>query len=71
MLGEKKTDRSTMTSRSRSPVTGEELVKDPYCNTYVPIGDAITDTIDGETVYFCSKECRDAYREKRCEGKES
>lgn len=71
LLGGKKTDGGTVTSRSRSPVTGEELVKDPYCDTYVPIGDAIADTIGGETVYFCSRECRDAYRANRRESEES
>ncbi len=45
----------------RSEIGNEDLVKDPQCGVYVPIGSAVRTTIRGETLYFCSKECRDAY----------
>jgi hypothetical protein len=41
---------------------GEEMVRDPHCGTYLPRGDALTKTVRGTTRYFCSGQCRDAYR---------
>jgi len=43
-------------------IKGEELVKDPCCGTYVPINSAYTTTLNGETLYFCSKECLEKYK---------
>lgn len=40
---------------------GEPLVRDPECHTQIPRSDALTATIEGRTVYFCSRECRDVY----------
>jgi YHS domain-containing protein len=41
---------------------GGELKKDPVCGTFVSPGAALARTVGGETVYFCSAECRDRYR---------
>jgi len=43
---------------------GGELVRDPHCGTYVPKTRAIAVSAGGETLYFCSAACRDAYRAK-------
>jgi YHS domain-containing protein len=43
-------------------VSGGELKKDPVCGTYVSTALAVTRTVNGEVVHFCSKECRDRYR---------
>jgi YHS domain-containing protein len=40
---------------------GGDLMKDPVCGTFVSPGAAITRKVKGETVYFCSAECRDKY----------
>jgi YHS domain-containing protein len=40
---------------------GEDLIKDPQCGTYFLKQRGIETTIDGELVYFCSRECRDGY----------
>ena len=40
------------------------LVKDPFSNTYIDERFAIKDTIDGESLFFESKENRDAYRQR-------
>jgi len=40
---------------------GEEMVKDPQCGTYLPRSDALTRQVKGETLYFCSEECRTKY----------
>jgi YHS domain-containing protein len=42
-------------------VAGGELKKDPVCGTYVSTSLAVTRTIKGELVYFCSPECRDKF----------
>ncbi len=44
---------------------GEEMVQDPQCGTYVPRSLALEAVIDGQTLYFCSEKCRDAYRASR------
>ena len=42
--------------------SGGELRKDPVCGTYVSTTAGITRKVNGEVLYFCSKECRDKYR---------
>ncbi|MDP2839299.1 MAG: hypothetical protein Q8O11_04520 [Syntrophales bacterium] len=44
---------------------GEDLVEDPICHTYVPIGDACRTQIDGKTVYFCSPKCLEQYKNEK------
>ncbi len=41
-------------------LTGE-LKRDPVCGTYTVEAHAIRQTINGETLYFCSSRCRDEY----------
>jgi YHS domain-containing protein len=38
-----------------------ELRKDPVCETYISIPSPWAKLVKGETVYFCSKECRDRW----------
>ena len=49
----------------QTAVAGEELVEDPLCHTYVPIGDACRTQIDGKTVYFCSPKCLEQYKSEK------
>jgi uncharacterized protein len=35
----------------------EELIQDPYCQTYIPKGTAVRKKVEGRDYYFCSKEC--------------
>ena len=39
----------------------EELVQDPYCQTYIPIRSAIKKRINGRLFYFCNQECLKNY----------
>jgi uncharacterized protein len=48
-----------------TPIAGEDLVKDPCCGTYVPVSDTIKANVDGETLYFCSRECLEKYKAER------
>ena len=43
---------------------GEDMVKDPNCNTYIPLDSAIVAKVNGRSHYFCSKECEKEYRNK-------
>jgi len=56
--------RSSATPNPPAVHTGGTLHKDPVCGTYVSVDAAIAQTIQGQTVYFCSPECRDKYRGK-------
>jgi YHS domain-containing protein len=57
--------RDAVTPRPQGPPdstpTVGELRKDPVCGTYVSTGASITRTVRGETLYFCSPECRDKF----------
>ncbi|MFC1896482.1 hypothetical protein ACFL0Q_07480 [Thermodesulfobacteriota bacterium] len=45
--------------------TGREIddvmVKDPFCEVYFPKRQGFEAEVNGQTVYFCSAECRDRY----------
>ena len=49
------------TNGRRSEEIDDLMVKDPNCQTYIPRRDAVQAEQNGETYYFCSRECRDAY----------
>jgi uncharacterized protein len=46
----------------------EELVQDPYCQTYIPKRSALKKKVAGEVRYFCGQECMEKYSRK---GKEA
>lgn len=39
----------------------DEMVIDPVCRVYIPKREAITARVQGETIYFCSQECKEKY----------
>ncbi|MFH2108085.1 MAG: transcriptional regulator [Chrysiogenia bacterium] len=41
----------------------EEMVQDPVCGTYVPAGQALPLIREKETIYFCSDECREKFKQ--------
>ena len=49
----------------REAISGEDLVEDPYCHTYVPLSNAYKVSIKGRTVHFCSRECFERYRSEK------
>jgi YHS domain-containing protein len=58
---------STAAAPPSPPVPGElrsagELRKDPVCETYISVPSPWAKLVKGETVYFCSKECRDRFK---------
>ncbi len=48
--------------KSKSPKQLEEMKKDPVCGTYIPESQAFKLNWKKETVYFCSKKCRDEFQ---------
>jgi YHS domain-containing protein len=40
---------------------GGELKRDPVCGTYIANSNSVRKVVNGETLYFCSPECRDKY----------
>lgn len=40
---------------------GGELKRDPVCGTYIAASASVRKIVKGETLYFCSPECRDKY----------
>lgn len=42
-------------------IEGADMVQDPACGIYTPRDTAIEARVRGETHYFCSERCRDAY----------
>ncbi len=47
----------------------EEMMRDPVCGTYVPASQAVTLKQEKETLYFCSEECREKFRQKQTDNK--
>jgi YHS domain-containing protein len=52
--------RKTMDRRSEP----EELVQDPYCQTYIPKRSALKKRIAGRDYYFCNRDCLKRYLKK-------
>ena len=48
--------------RSQDNSSPKELIKDPQCQTYFPKDKALALKSNGETLYFCSEECRQAFK---------
>ncbi len=47
--------------KKRPTPLSDELVRDPVCGVYCPKSTAYRVTRDGETHYFCSEKCREAF----------
>jgi len=43
----------------------EELVQDPYCQTYIPKRSAIRKRLSGKIYYFCKEECLQKFIQNR------
>jgi len=43
----------------------EELIQDPYCQTYFPKRTAVRKRVGGKEYYFCNKECLRKFLEKK------
>jgi uncharacterized protein len=50
--------------RSHRESDPEELVQDPYCQTYIPRRSAVRRRIAGKEYYFCNQNCLKAFLQK-------
>lgn len=50
--------------RRRVPKSGTKMVKDPVCGTYVVQERALSASSGGETAWFCSRECQQAWQRR-------
>jgi len=41
-----------------------QMVQDPVCRMYVPRGSAVAESIGGQTYYFCSRDCAQAFQKQ-------
>ena len=48
-------------AESARTLEGADMIKDPACGIYVPRDTALSAQVRGETRYFCSEACRDAF----------
>ncbi|MBW2061241.1 MAG: YHS domain-containing protein [Deltaproteobacteria bacterium] len=37
------------------------LVQDPHCGVYLPRSEAVANTVNGQTFYFCSEDCKEEF----------
>jgi uncharacterized protein len=43
----------------------DEMVQDPYCETYIPRREAVRKSISGKEYFFCSQECADKFESEK------
>jgi YHS domain-containing protein len=48
---------------------GADMVRDPVCESYIPKEGALSETVDGETYYFCSSVCARQFKKAGLSGK--
>jgi uncharacterized protein len=56
---------SSFRKKTSSESEAEELVQDPYCQTYIPKRSALKKKVAGTVYYFCNQECLERYLRKR------
>lgn len=62
--GSKKSEQNSAYRQGKEPPAQDVLVEDPVCHTYIPKGQAVTWRKNGATHHFCSRACRDKYKER-------
>jgi len=65
LLGSRKGATGGASVRSEIPRSGDEMVRDRVCNTFLPRDRALIVEQDGATHYFCSETCRSSFLEGR------
>ena len=51
--------------RTRDGGVIDEMVQDPYCETYIPKRESVKRVIGGEQHFFCSREHADKFEAER------
>lgn len=51
--------------RKKGPTSADDvMVQDPECGVYFPLREGVPGRVNGESLNFCSTECRDAHMKK-------
>ncbi|MBA5874419.1 MAG: YHS domain-containing protein [Nitrospira sp. CR1.2] len=50
-------------SRERKE-SGKQMIQDPVCRVFVPRENAVSETIGGQTYFFCSRNCAIAFQKQ-------
>ncbi|BCS94683.1 hypothetical protein DSLASN_03150 [Desulfoluna limicola] len=49
----------------KGPTSADDvMIQDPECGVYFPLREGVPCNLNGESLSFCSTECRDAYMKK-------
>ena len=64
-VGQIKPEQGENYQSKSSSASGEDLVEDPVCHTYVPVSQAYRKEIAGKNYYFCSEQCSEKYSSKK------
>lgn len=56
-----RSQQSPQPSAASIQVSGE-LKRDPVCGVYISTATSVKKTVSGQTLHFCSAECRDKHR---------
>lgn len=46
-------------------LSGETMVEDPVCGTFIPVNDAVKGRIQGQDHYFCSQDCLEEFNRQQ------
>jgi YHS domain-containing protein len=60
-------DMPSSRKRAEKKTGPDELVQDPYCQTYIPKRSALKKKVGGQVLYFCRKECLKNFVQKYTE----
>lgn len=56
--------KNELSGSRKEPERIDDMVKDPFCETYIPKSTALSSLFDGERLYFCSEECLEKFKKK-------
>jgi YHS domain-containing protein len=42
----------------------KQMVQDPVCRVFIPCGEAIREEVGGQTYFFCSRDCAQAFQKQ-------
>lgn len=64
-IGSMLKDKLKPSDEEDSSLADAELIKDPQCGAYFMKQKGIEARVEGKTLHFCSRECRDKFLESR------
>ena len=53
-----------LTQSGEREESGKQMVQDPVCRVFVPREHAVSETIGGQTYFFCSRGCATAFHKQ-------